>query len=269
MDFSIETEPLSDVTNLADVKTGFYAKVKDITAGVRMMATPSNVPYPNTALDAYLKSLQLDTATCAQYADLATSLLNGAGIAARTRNTTLTGTAYESHALVEYYDPFDDKWSATGPTFGLFFFDESTGVGQSVEEISALVNSGRFSDIHFEFLTPQANLYTSSYYLDPSILFANPVPVGKTVAESRSVPNPPEAFMNQLHLQTMAGTAGVFLFRFQSISDSVTIDDNGTAINLTPLNGTLWSKAVDLDKGWTITDGGSSVELFQTKRFIF
>jgi hypothetical protein len=268
-DIVFQTETSSQDPNLLQRQAAFYSLVKQTTASVRMMADFSNIPLPNTPLAEYLQTLGLSSATCSQFAAMLISQLQGAGIASRIRNITLTGTSFESHTTVEYYDPFFDKWPVADPTFGLLLTDSATGTGLSVEQVSSLVNAGQFSSITPVYITQNGAVYAKSYYMDPISLYANPTPIQSTGSPFGPQQNPAEPFLNLEGLATDQGRQGVYLFHFQTATDTLDIYSGAATVHMTPINGTLWSKAINLPNEWVTLAVPAGVEIYEFRRVMF
>jgi hypothetical protein len=268
VDISFRTVSPATVANLPQLKLSFYKKVKDLTMGVRLMAADgTNIPVAGTPLEAAVGAGK--AATCSQFSDVLTSQMQQAGVGARVRGLTLTGTSYEAHTLVEYYDPFLDKWAVADPTFGLIYFNDAAAVGQSADELSQIINSGQFSSICPRFLTSNAPMLVQAYYLDPITLFANVFPAGLANPVFGPQPNPADPFLMAQDVSTVLGTSGTYLAKFQNSADTLTVRSGGNDITLLPLDGTKWSRAVNLDSGWTIQSSSPGVQLYTFKRIIY
>ena len=182
---------------------------------------------------------------------------------------TLTGTSFEAHTLVEYYDPFLDKWAVADPTFGLIYFNDATSVGQSADELSQIINSSQFSSIYPGFLTPGGPQLAQAYYLDPITLFANVFPTGLTNPVFGPQPNPPDPFLMAQDASAVAGLSGTYLVKFQNSTDTLTVHSGSTDIILSPLDGTKWSRAITLDSGWSIGSSAPGAQLYTFKRIVY
>jgi len=267
-DISFRTAAAATVANLTELKSSFYKKVRDLTTGVRLMAAfDTNVPVAGTPLAAAVSAGQ--AATCSQFASVLTTQMQQSGVGARARGLTLTGTSFEAHTLVEYYDPFLDKWAVVDPTFGLIYFNDAASVGQSADELSQLVNSSQFSSIYPGFLTSSGPLPVQAYYLDPITLFVNVFPAGLANPVFGPQPNAPDPFLMVQDVSTVLGVSGTYLVRFQSSTDTMTFRSGSTDITLSPLDGTKWSRAVSLESGWTIRSSAAGAQVYMFKRVIY
>jgi len=270
-DVSFQTVPLSAVANLSQVQSNFYAHVKETTANVRLMATITNDPIPiaDTPLYALVQSMGLTYATCWHFSTVLSSQLSKIGIGARLRTITLTGTTYESHTTVEYYDPFLDKWSISDPTFAVTYRDANTGINLSVEEVSSRVNAGQFASINPQFLTQYGNMFLTMYYMDPITLYINVLPVGVTANGLGPQPNPADPYLTVQNMMTVAGLPGRYIAKFQDGNDALVLLDGSRQITLLPLSGTSWSTSVVLGSGWTVQSSSAGVQFFTFKRIMF
>src|SRR5262249_31658017 len=147
----------------------------------------------------FMKQNALTSATCAAYSAVFQAQLFQLGVRSRLRYITLTGTSYESHTTVEYYDPFVQKWSVADPTFGFLFFDPTTQTGQAVEEVQALVLANNFAGIHVTTVTTYSDSMLRNYYLDPLTLYTNVLPSDITRISSGlgSQPHSPFQFLQE------------------------------------------------------------------------
>jgi len=265
-DISFGTQSATTVPNIDQIKSQFYARVKNLTAQVRLMAAyDTNVPVAGTPLEALVGSG--GSSSCTQFSALLSSQMQQAGVAARQRSLTLTGTRFEAHTLVEYYDPFRDRWAATDPTFGVIYFNEATAIGLSAEELSQITNSGQLSSVYLQPLTPYGLQVLQAYYLDPITLFANVFPVGAAVFGPQ--PNPPDPFLMGQDIAVVQGVGGTYLARFRASGDSLRLRNGSKEIILTPLDGTRWSRGIILGSGWTVTSSSPGVQLYTFKRIMY
>jgi len=271
-DISFQTEPLSAVTNLSQMQSNFYANVWKITGDVRLMATTTADPIPiaGTPLYSLVHSMGLTYATCWHFSMVFSAQLNTIGIGARLRTITLTGTTYESHTTVEYYDPFLDEWSISDPTFAVTYRDTNTGINLSAEEISSLVNTGQFASINPQFLTQYGSMFLTMYYMDPITPYINVLPVGVTAAGLGPQPNPADPYLTaQDIMMTVTGLPGRYIAKLENGHDTLVLQDGSRQVTLVPLSGTNWSKSVVLGSGWTVQSSSAGVQFFTFKRIMF
>jgi hypothetical protein len=270
-DIGFQTEPLSAVTNLSQVRSNFYANVEQNTANVRLMGTITSNPIPiaGTPLYALVQSMGLTYATCWHFSTVLSAQLDMIGIGARLRTITLTGTTYESHTTVEYYDPFLDKWSISDPTFAVAYHDASTGISLSAKEISSLVNTGQFASISPQFFTQYRSQFMTMYYMDPITLYINVLPAGVTAAGLGPQPNPADPYLTAQDMTTVAGLPGRYIAKLLNSGDTLVLQDGSRQIKLVPLSGTSWSTSVVLGSGWTVQSSSTGVQLFTFKRIMF
>jgi hypothetical protein len=268
-DIRFQTEAQDLDPNLAQRESSFYDQVRQATANVRLMADLSNMPLPDTMLATYLQSVGRPQAVCSDFAAVLVSQLDQLGVNARLRGLTLTGTSFESHTTVEFYDPFVDKWSMADATFGFLLTDTATGVILSVEELSARANKGQFSLVTPVYLTQYGNYYAAHYYLDPISLYANALSPTTSKVSFGPQPNSAEPFLNDLDLANSSGQPSKYLVKFQNPTDSIIFQNGPTAVTLSPSNGTQWSGAIQLQEGWTVQSNSPGVQLFTFKRFVF
>ncbi|MCU1308464.1 MAG: hypothetical protein JWN45_3159, partial [Acidobacteriaceae bacterium] len=182
-DSSFQTAPPDPLSGTA---ADLYSSVANLVATVRGMTVGrTNVPAPNTLLANEVQQRGLsNTADCVDYANVLLDLAYDSHILARRRNVSLTGNTFEGHTTVEYYDPFLQKWSVADATFGLMYFDDTAGVGQGVEEISALVTAQQFASVKPKYVTASGDYWMQNYYMDPLTLYLNPWVLGSSVPSS-------------------------------------------------------------------------------------
>jgi hypothetical protein len=247
----------SAIPDLTTMRATFYAQVQQATSATRMMADPiSDVPVAGSPLDALLKQNSLTSATCAQYSAILQTQLVPLGVRSRFRYLTLTGTSYESHTTLEYYDPFAQKWSVADATFGFLFFDPTTQTGQSAEDVQSLVLANSFAGIHVTTVTTYGDGILRAYYLDPLTLYTNVLPPDITLISSGLGPQPhsPFQFLQAVALDSIVGgPGGNYIFLFGDSSEQMQlVEGDGTGSNLGPTNGTLFSRGVATAAGWML-----------------
>ena len=258
--------------NPSDPKA-FYQSIQYLTGQVRQMTIgTSNVPAPGTYLYQFIANRGVNPAlstTCGYFAAALLDQFTMNNILARQREVTLNGAV--NHVTTEYWDPFNQKWEVADPTFGMVYFDATSAVGQSVEDVSALLAGSEYSAIKSLFVTPYGSLYATSFYMDPVTLYNEPIPFGNYdySGQMNYLPNSPLPFLNVVDLSVM-GTAGVYDFQFANPSDSVVIDNNSSSLTITGQNSEGWTSTQTLGPGWQIVfpipDG---MNLYEFKRILF
>jgi hypothetical protein len=234
----------------------YYQAIMNYAATVRQMTQGlSNVPLPGSALYDEVLSYGGDPSQPAECGDFVVTLLNiltQNNILSRIRSITLDGP--EGHVSGEFWDPFSQQYDVIDPFFGVAFVDQELSSGQSAEQISALLLTGDYSDIHTYFVTNYGSQFMTSYYLDPITLYNNVIPFGKISSydELNDIPNTPLTFLNEVDFDD-EGQAGVYVFDFQNQTDSVVIQDRGSSFTISPANIQGWAAAVSLHSGWTIS----------------
>lgn len=248
---------------------GFYSTIQQMTGNVRESADLfSNIPTAGTPLATEVALRGRTVADCTDYSYTLIDLLQQQHIYARRVVLTLVGNFWIGHTVVEYFDPFRSKWSVTDPTFGVMYFDDGTQTGQSAAELRDYVFNESFASIHPQFLTPNQDQYLKNYYLDPITLYLNIVPEG--AVPQQSVLHDPQQFM----LPGSVGVSGFYVFEFAGTSGAMQIInpigqfDSGT-IAVEAENGTLWSRVVGLNDGWTIENVAVGSQVFAMRRVLF
>jgi len=259
--FSTASQPLPSDANT------FRSAVQQLTGNVRLMTQgATNSPIPGTLLAQVVAEDGVPVASCEQYAEALTRLLAGQRISARMRNTFFDGTNYEAHVIAEYYDPFLDKWIVADATFGVVYWNPGTTSGMSIDDISSAVAAKNWSFIQpfITYTTSNGQLYSHNYYMDPILLFLNPSTTGLQVAQL-PLPNSPVPFFT-VHADTDIGESGVWLFSFVNQTDMVIISGGG---QYGPLVGTIYSKAIALNTGWSITSRPSGMQILTMNRYLY
>ena len=246
-----------------------YATVKKLTGSVRLSADMfSNLPTPKTSLADEVSLRGRTVADCTDYSYTLIDLLQQQHIYARRVTLTLVGNYWLGHTTVEYYDPFQAKWSVADPTFGLIYFDDSTQTGQSAAELSNFVFLESWSSIKPKFVTANLDQYLTHYYLDPVTMFLNIVPEGSV--PQNSIAHDPTQFM----VPASIGTQGLYAFEFSSSEASLRIDNPSGAYNSGTIlvqaeDGTRWSAIAPLNDGATVTSDATDVLVFTPRRVLF
>lgn len=249
-DSSFTTGELPTPADRAD----FYARIASVTSQVRLMADIStNIPLVGSLLETKVAIKGLPKAFCTEYAETLVELLLDDHIAARTRSILLN--PIETHVVTEYYDPFVSKWAVADATFGVMYFNDTTQVGASVEDLSALVNAADWTHIPLKWVTPYNDSVWQSYYLDPILLYLNPLPVAQAEAPP-SIPNDPETIIAPLEMTDVVGVPGDYIFRFAQPTDAVTMkaapELDAATIGVAPPT-VEWATAQQTSPGWSVS----------------
>jgi hypothetical protein len=249
--------------------SNFRSTVQQQTGAVRLMTEGlTNTPIPGSLLAQVVAQDGRTTAFCTEYAYTLAEELIGQRISIRVRSLTFDGTPFESHVTTEYWDPFLSQWITADPTFGIVYWDNSTGAGLSISQIETDVAAQNWSAItpYIIYVTNNGEIYSHNYYMDPILNYLNPIGPGATVVPN-PVPNNPAPYMSTV---SSTGNAGNYLFSFQNSTDTVTISDpvNGT-ITLGPIAKTIYSQAVNLNTGWKITSEPAGMEILQMNRYLY
>src|SRR5882672_9529001 len=251
--FSSASQPLPSDTNT------FRSTVQQLTGNVRLMTQgATNSPIPGTLLAQVVAEDGVQWAFCTQYAETLTRLLVGQRISARIRSIVFDGTTSESHVIAEYYDPFLNKWIVADATFGVVYWNPGITSGMSIDDISSAVAAKNWSLIQpfITYTTSNGQLYVHNYYMDPILLFLNPSATGVQVAQL-PLANSPVPFFT-VHADTDIGKSGVWLFSFVNQTDMVTLSGGS---QYGPLVGTIYSLAITLNTGWSITSRPSGMQI--------
>jgi hypothetical protein len=226
----------------------FEQKIEGYVAQVRGMAQgESNTPIPGTPLAVEVQQQGRQQADCADYADVLVDLLGKNGITTRLRFTTFEGT--DTHTVVEYTDPFLQKWGVADPTFGVVYQDATSREVQSVEDISNDVGANNFASIGPKFVTPYGDKILRNYFMDGWLLYLNPVPAGGSGYSTSGDAHP---YLHPQSINLASGVPGSYLFEFAQMGDSTTVADLILGqFSMSPVLGTQWSTDAELSIGWS------------------
>ncbi len=236
----------------------FNATVIAATASVRNMANARNVPFLQTFLVNNWDN-QMGVAVCADFANNLAVQLQNVGIVARRRDT-IFGFGPLLHSLVGYRNAVRGAWESADAAFGMVFSNpDASPPAMNLFEIAATLDHGNLASIPVQFVTsasvtqdcPQCfgDYWVRTSVIDPMILYLNPT----NDELGPSVRYDPSKFLVEYSGPT--GVAGTYIFRFQSLSDSVVVQDGGGAqYLLTPSSpvksGSNYSHELRLSDGW-------------------
>ncbi len=243
--------------------------VQNIVASVRGMAAPNNnVPFSGTVLADEVQSRGASYAFCTDFAIVLVQQFMGQRISARQRNVVFTGATFDTHAMTEYYDPVLAKWVDADAMFGIVYFSAASQTGFGVQDISSAVVNMAFTSIPVTYVTSSGSFWLSRYYLDPILLYLNPLP---TASGQIKVPlaNSPVPYLT-LNGPEVISVKGSYILNFASQGDVATISDpNLGVLNLGPENGTSWTHDLILNSGWSLTSQPANLTIYSPRRFLF
>ena len=249
----------------------FRTTVQQQTGNVRLMTVgASNTPTPGTPLAQVAAEDGVTSVFCTEYARTLAQQLAGQRITARVRSTSLDGTQYESHVSTEYWDPFLLQWITADATFGVVYWNNSASSGMSMDSMSSAVAAQNWSSIQpfILYTTSNGNLYSHNYYMDPILLYLNPLQEGNFIVKLPLANSPTPYFT--VHTTADVGKAGNWLFAFVNQTDTVTILNpvNKTLV-FSPQRGTIYSGSVNLNNGWSITSAPSGLQILSMNRYLY
>ena len=236
----------------------FNATVTAATASVRNMADARNVPFPQTFLVNNWDD-QMGVAVCADFANNLAVQLQNVGIVARRRDS-IFGFGPLLHSMVGYHNPVRGAWESADATYGMVFSDPAASPpGMNLYEIAKTLDRGNPASIPVQFVTAASvtqdcpecfgDYWVRTSVVDPMILYLNPT----NDELGPSIRNDPSKFLVEYSGAT--GVVGTYIFRFQSQSDSVVVQDGGGAqYLLTPSSlvtgGANYSHELRPSEGW-------------------
>jgi hypothetical protein len=264
-----------DVTFSTDVapqwpsQDTFLQLVRDTTATVRYMAPDitTNVPLPGSTLEQVTKARGKAATDCVDFMNALVVELAKVGVLSRRLTLTVTGTFYEGHTLVEYYDPYQQAWSVADSTFGLIYYDEATQHGQSAVELQGYARASQWDAFKPEYVTTLGESIASDDYMDPATYFANIVPTGTDPLESVDVD--PLNYLDLRDPGEVSGAVGYYLFKLPDTNSTIQVVDNGATINISSEPGTTWAHAYKFHNGWQITSIPEGAQLYTFHWFVW
>jgi hypothetical protein len=237
---------------------GFNAAVTAATAAVRNMANATNVPSPHTFLFNNWDD-ETGVAVCADFANNLAPQLQNVGIVARRRDS-IFGLGPLQHSIVGYHNPARGAWQAADATFGMVFIDPTGSLPpMGALQIAAALEQGNPASIPVHFATTASvrpdcpecfgDYWVQHFSIDPMILYLNPT----SYELGPSIRHDPSKFL--IDYSGTIGVAGTYIFRFQSLSDRVVVQDAGGAqYLLTPTSpvasGQNFSQQLRPGDGW-------------------
>lgn len=233
--------------------TQLFKQVGLLAESVRTSAGQDNIPEPGSLLEKKTTERGRKLADCLDQSNALLELFAENNIYARRLDVELVGDTDVGHTTTEYYDLNIQKWIVADPTFGLIFFNPSTGSGDSAEEVSEAVKQQAWSSIPYTWITANGSLYANHYLVDPITLYLHVVRVGQGYGSEDS----PLPYLTE----SSPGLKGTYIFLLDGPATLHTPD----RVELTPASGN-WSLAYKLYDGWTLT-GDAKVYSFQ--RFLF
>lgn len=260
--FTTAPQPLPSDAN------AFRTKVQNITASVRAMAQGlTNVPISGTPLAKQMVADGHSVLFCTDFSATLVQQLMAQHVPARVRGVVFDGNSTESHSMNEYWDPFLQKWVVADADFGIVYYGAANHTGFGVEDISNALVTGNWSNIPFTFVTSYGSAILNQYYMDPIVLYLNPLAPG-AINFALPVKNPPAPFL----LTAAPGPAGFYLFSFAKSTDVVTISNPHSAtstLKVGPSSGIIYSMVVSLRQDWSIPSPPAGLKVLQIERVLF
>jgi hypothetical protein len=242
--------------------TTYHATILSLINQVRTMTVGiTNTPLAGTLLAQYVAADNRTIAYCTEYSETLEELLLENRIFARRRNSVFNGV--ESHAFNEYYDVYANQWVLVDADFGAMYTNTSLA---QLEVYVAARNWTAISGV-IVYATSYGDQVFTNYYMDPILLFLNPVAYPSGVV-TLPLANSPVSFF-QTDSPSVVGTAGLYVFSFVNQTDVLTLKNPTNAVQLTPQNGTIYSNSIILKSGWSITSMPSGAEILTIPRVMF
>jgi hypothetical protein len=237
---------------------GFDATITAATAAVRSMANGHDVPFPHTFLINNWDN-QTGIAVCSDFANNLTAQLQSVGIVSRRRDS-IFGLGPLAHSLVGYHNVLRQAWEAADAMFGMVFSDPAVSLQPlSLFQIADRLNRGDTASIPVRFVTTKSvtqdcpecfgHYWVLNSSVDPMILYLNPTSYERGPVARH------DATRFLIEYTGQIGVAGTYIFRFQSLTDSAVVQDQGGAqYLLTPTSpvarGANFSQQLRPGDGW-------------------
>ena len=263
--FTFATAPVATPPS----ESAFYANVITATATVRNMAAGNtDVTLADTFLHNNVQQTSSGAADCSDFANNLVVQLHKQGIVAHRRDTVFGGGP-EAHSVVEYWDPFLQKWAATDATFGMTFYDSSKSPAtMGMGEIASALVQGTETSIPNTYVTSASvtaacpacfgEYWDMNYYFDPILNYLNPLSISELYLELSAANNPAPFMLSETN---PVGVAATYVFSFVNAADSVVINDGGSQIKIAPQPSTApignpvnfgnFSNPITLAVGWS------------------
>ncbi len=232
-------------------------QVRTMTVGI------TNTPQSGTLLAQYVAGDGRTRAFCTEFAKTLEQLLLTNRISSRIRNTVFDGVSTESHTMNEYFDLFSNQWVVVDSDFGAMY--SST----TIEQLSSYVEARNWSAISgvIVYATTYGDQVFTNYYMDPVLLFLNPLPNANGTVKLPLANSPVPYF--QTDSSSIAGTAGLYVFSFANPTDVVTLTNNSNSVQMTPQGGTIYSTSIILSSRWSVTSMPSGDQILSIPRVMF
>ncbi len=256
--FTTAVQPMpSNINTYHSSILGLINQVRTMTVGI------TNTPSPGTLLAQYVAADNRTQAFCTEFAETLEQLLLTNRISARIRHSVFDGTSTESHTFNEYYDLYANQWVLVDSDFGAMY------TNTTLEQLSAYVVARNWTAISgvIVYATSYGDQVFTNYYMDPILLFLNPLPNANGTVTLPLVNSPAPYF--QTHTSSVIGIAGLYIFSFENQSDSLTLMNPTTAVQLTPQNGTIYSISIILKTGWSATSMPAGAQILTIPRVMF
>jgi hypothetical protein len=262
--FSLQTNFTTAVQPMPTNINSYHSTILNLISQVRNMTVGiTNTPLSGTLLAQYVAADNRTQAFCTEYAETLEQLLLTNRISARIRHSVFDGTGTESHTFNEYYDLYANQWVLVDSDFGAMY------TNTTLEQLSAYVVASNWSAISgvIVYATNYGNQVFTNYYMDPILLFLNPLlPASGSV--KLPLANSPAPYFHT-NTSSVIGTAGLYVFSFANQTDVLTLTNPTTSVQLTPQNGTIYSVSIILKSGWNITSMPSGAQILTIPRVMF
>ncbi len=249
----------------------YWLDIETIVNSVRQMTVgASDTPIAGTLLAQWVALDAASSATSTEYARALEQMLFEQRISARIRHTSFDNPSGEGYALNEYYDLTLNQWVAADAHFGSVYLNTGAATGLSVDQLGAQVLLQNWATIYSSivYVSSYGSQIYDNYYIDPLLLFLNPVPNAATPVVG-ATPNSPAIYLIS-QPAGIVGTAGNYIFSFLKSTDTVIIEDPLYGkLTIGPVPGIIYSRTTGLSAGWTIISRPAGMQILTDRQVMF
>ena len=233
---------------------------------VRGMASSDNRVFGWTTL---AKSMgpQASFASCFDYAEGLLDVLNemNAQLSARRLAVALNPNTYDTHTLVEMFDPDSGRWMLLDPTFDLTVKRMSDGEWATAEDVSAAARAEQWGDLSFVFLGDVGDQWARNYYLDYPLLFVNVYHPGQPAIPGQGAPV--VQYFEEVPLPVSGAPTAYAVGCSGEQTAALRVDGSDVTIDCSGVDGLSY-----IFTATTISanaDTAPSVKVYQPRRYVF
>lgn len=246
-----------------------FQAAKSAASDVRAMAI-DNIPAPASPLELRVRSLARWAADCNDYSTALLELIGDMAPQAQARKLFISLSpsvpVYDSHTLVEVFDPESSRWLPIDPTFALFPVRAADSIPATAAEVSAAVRARDWGAIDYQFFSPAGPAVAAGYYLDYPLLFTNVHDAG-TLMPVDPVPSVIDFF--QSLGSVVGGPPGPVAVRCLGESDIASVVIDGTEREYACTGPDRKTHVFLAGTAAPAEDGDQQIDFIRPLRFVF